>query len=280
MVRIVTDSTANLKPELAAQHNILVIPLKVQMGNQAYSEGVDLTGEEYIRKLPSQNPLPTTSQPTPIEFEEAYNRILAEGDEIISIHLSSDLSGTHNSATIGANSTDKSKITVIDSRTISVGLTMLAIAAAEMAKAGKSRSEIVASIEKLMQTVPLALTLDTLEYLRKGGRIGGAQALIGGLLKIKPTIEVKNGKLEAGERARSRGKALDLLVEKMVATFGNKPIWVGIAEVASPDVAEFEKALRAKLNVQRLYICTIGPVVATHTGPNTIGVAGMHAPTL
>lgn len=278
MVRIVTDSTANIAPDLAAQHNITIVPLKVQMGGKAYSEGVDLTGQEYIQRLPTQNPLPTTSQPTPIEFEETYNKILAEGDEIVSIHLSSDLSGTHNSATIGRNSTNPDKITVVDSRTVSAGLALLVIAAAEMAQAGKSRDEIESGVKKLMATNPLALTLDTLEYLRKGGRIGGAQALIGGLLKIKPTIEIKNGKLEAGERARSRSKALDLLAEKMVSTFGDKPVWVGIAEVASPDVGEFERMLRERLNVQRFYVCTIGPVVATHTGPNTIGVTGIYAP--
>lgn len=278
MVRIVTDSTANIAPELAAQLNVIIVPLKVQMGGKAYSEGVDLTGQEYIQRLPSQNPLPTTSQPTPVEFEETYNKLLASGDEIVSIHLSSDLSGTHNSATIGMNSTDPGKISVVDARTVSAGLALLVIAAAEMAQAGKSRDDIVAGVKKLMETNPLALTLDTLEYLRKGGRIGGAQALIGGLLKIKPTIEIKNGKLEAGERARSRGKALELLVEKMANAFGDKPVWIGIAEVASPDVAEFERMLREKLNVKRLYVCTIGPVVATHTGPNTIGVTGIYAP--
>lgn len=276
MTRIVTDSTANLSSDLLQQHNITVVPLRLQMGGKDYRDG-EITQDEFFRRLPTTNPLPTTSQPTPLDFEEVYDQILAQGEDILSLHLSSDLSGTHNSARIAATNKGLDRISVVDSRTISGGLALAILAAAELLKAGKSRTDVAAEVERLAKDIQLFLTLDTLEYLKRGGRIGGAAALVGGLLRIKPTIVIKDGRLEAGERARSRRKALELLVEKQVTAFGNRPVWVAIAEGAATDTEEFEGLLRAGLNVQKLIRCQLGPVIGTHTGPNTLGCAAMPA---
>ncbi|MBA3530801.1 MAG: DegV family EDD domain-containing protein, partial [Ardenticatenales bacterium] len=137
MVRIVTDSAANLSTDLVEKHNIHVVPLRVQMGSDTYREGIDLTQEEFFRRLPTTNPLPSTSQPTPLDFEEVYKEILATGDEIVSVHLSSDLSGTYNSARNAMLSFEGSPISIVDSRSVSAGIALHALAAARMAEAGK-----------------------------------------------------------------------------------------------------------------------------------------------
>ena len=152
--------------------------------------------------------------------------------------------------------------------------------AVEMANRGQSRAEIVKVIQSYSQQSELLFTLDTLEYLRRGGRIGAARAFIGSLLGIKPILKLEDGRLGAGKRARSRGKALQMIVQQLSKEFSGKPLWVAIANAQSNDLETFEKMLRDSLNVQELITCQIGPVVATHTGPNTLGVAVMPAPTL
>lgn len=280
MVRIVTDSAANIPDELVEKHRLAVVPLKVQLNGQTYREGVDLSQEEFFAQLPKANPLPSTSQPSPLEFQEVYEEILKDGDEIISIHLSSDLSGTYNSARNAASALEGQPIAVVDSRSVSAGIALHVLAAAHMVEAGLSRDEIVSRLGSLAPETLLVLTLDTLEYLKKGGRIGGARALLGGLLRVKPLIYIKDGKLEPGERARSRKKAIEQLVQMEVDRFGDQPLWVGLAEAAADDRAVLESLAQERLNIQKLIRCQIGPVVATHTGPGTLGIVAMPAPTL
>lgn len=280
MIQLVTDSTANLPSALVQQYKIIVVPLKVHMGNETYYEGVTLTQEEFLRQLPNANPHPTTSQPSPADFQKIYSEMLlvSEDTEIISLHISDKLSGTYNSAFNGAKNLDESRISVVDSRTVSAGLALLVFAAAKMAEAGKSRKEIVAAIESLSKQSELLFTLDTLEYLRRGGRIGTASALIGALLGIKPILKLEDGRLGAGKRARSRRKALQQIIKQIREAFGQKPVWVALGEAQAKDLDEFEQMVRNNLNAQEVIQCQIGPVVATHTGPNTLGVAVMPAP--
>lgn len=275
MVKIVTDSTGNLPNELVLKHKIVVVPLKVHIDGKTYHEGVDLTQEEFFRRLRTATPLPTTSQPTPLEFEKVYSSLLSqsENQEIISLHISSELSGTYNSAYHGAMNVGEGRISVMDTRTVSAGLCLLVLAAVQLVETGQSRSEIMKKLDFLTKEMQLVFTLDTLEYLRRGGRIGNAQAFIGGLLRIKPTIILEDGRLQAGKRARSRRKAIDLLLAKPQESFGNKPVWVAIAEAMASDMEVLESLIHQKLNVQKLVHCQIGPVVATHTGPNTLGLA-------
>lgn len=280
MIHIVTDSTATMPADLVQKHNIAVVPLIVQMGNQTFHEGVNLTQEEFFKRLPSAKPLPTTSQPSPADFQKTYENILNDSNEteIISLHISSELSMTYNSALNGAKATQPDRISVVDTRTVSAGLALLVLLATKMAEMGKSRAEIVKAIQSASEQSQLLFTLDTLEYLRRGGRIGGARALIGSLLRIKPILKLQDGRLEAGKRARSRRKALQMIVEQLSGQFSDQPLWVAIADAQANDLNLFQTMLEEKLNVQEFMICQIGPVVATHAGPNTLGVAVMPAP--
>lgn len=275
MIQIVTDSTANLPNDLVRKHNIVVVPLKVHLDCDTFYEGVDLTPEEFFRRLPTANPLPTTSQPSPLDFEKVYSSLLSQSEkqEVISLHISSELSATYNSASQGAMKVDESRISVMDSRTVSAGLCLLVLAAVRMIETGQSRSEIMKKLASLTKEMQLVFTLDTLEYLRRGGRIGNARAFLGGLLRIKPTIKLENGRLEAGKRTRSRRKAIELLLAEPQDSFKTNPVWVALADAMAEDVDVLETLVHEKLNVQKLVHCQIGPVVATHTGPNTLGLA-------
>lgn len=277
MVRIVTDSAANLPDDIVQQYNIVVVPLYVQVGATTYREGVNLSQEEFFARLPTANPLPTTSQPSPADFEEIFKPIVEAGDEIVVVCISSKLSGTFNSARNAMLAMPDAPISVADTLSASIGEGLIVVAAARMAQAGKSREAIVARVEELAAKTLLVLTLDTLEYLRKGGRIGGAQAFLGGLLRVKPVIFIKDGKLEPGERARSRRKAIEQLVEMEVSRFGNQPLWACIGRASADDLDELEAQARARLNIQELIRCDIGPVVGTHTGPGTLGIAAFPA---
>ncbi len=278
MIRLVTDSAANLPPDLATQYNVTIVPLRVQIGANSYREGIDLSQEEFFRQLPNANPLPTTSQPTPMDFEEIFQEILGAGDEVLTVTLSSRLSGTYNSAHNALQTLGAARISVVDSKSASVGVSLLVLAAARMVAAGRARQHIVAELERLADELLLVLTLDTLEYLKRGGRIGGAAAFLGGLLRVKPVLFLKDGVIEPGERARSRSKAITQLIEMEAARFGNQPVWVGVAQAMADDVDQLETLARQKLNVQEMIRSNIGPVVATHTGPGTLGLAVMPAP--
>lgn len=282
MIRVVTDSGANLSPDLLRAEGILAVPLNIHMGSSSFKEGVDLSSEAFYQKLPTASPAPTTSQPSPAEYEEVYRRFLDQGDEVIVVTLSSKLSGTYNSAIQGRQllGGDPS-VSVVDSLSASAGEGMMAIAAARAARAGRSRAEIVAMLEQMVRETYLAFTLDTLEYLRRGGRIGGAQAFLGSILRVKPVIILKDGKVEAGDRARSRRRAIERLVEMAGDRYGDQPVWLGVAHaVAEEDMNQLEAEARRALNVVESVRCEIGPVVGTHTGPGTLGLAAVPAPSI
>jgi DegV family protein with EDD domain len=279
MVRIVTDSGSALAPNLHEQYDIPAVPLMVQIGSTTYHDGVNLTQQEFLRLLPQANPLPTTSQPSPADFEAVYSDILKQGDEIVSIHLSSKLSGTYNSARNAKLAiADNAPISVIDSESASVGAGLLSLAAARMAEAGRSRETIAQRIEALVPQILLVLTLDTLEYLKKGGRISGASAFIGGLLKFKPVLVLKEGKIEPAERPRSRRKAMETMVDMLAERFGSQPVWAGAADAMADDVDKLIEMARGRLNVQEFVHSGLSPAIATHTGPNTLGLVAMPAP--
>ncbi|MDQ4074927.1 MAG: DegV family protein [Chloroflexota bacterium] len=278
MIRIVTDSGANLPPAIVAKYNIAIVPLRVHIGDQSYREGIEISQERFYQQLVDADPLPKTSQPSPAEFEEVYREILEQGDEIVSIHLTSKLSGTYNSARNAMLALDETRMSVIDSKSASVGMGLLVLAAARLAEAGRSREEIVSRVETLADDVLLVFTPETLEYLRKGGRIGAAQAFLGGLLRVKPIIMLQDGVVEPSGRARSRGKAIEQLVQMEVDRFGDRPVWVGIAQAMAEDVDQLEELARERLKIQELIRAEISPVIATHAGPGVLGIAVLPAP--
>ncbi|MCB0078665.1 MAG: DegV family protein [Anaerolineales bacterium] len=278
MIRLVTDSASNVPEDIRSRYNIEVVPLKVIFGSESYREGNEISVDEFLRRLPHADPMPTTSQPSPLEFEETFRAIVDAGDEVLCLVLSSKLSGTYNSARNAMIALEGAPISLVDTLSISAGASMMLKAAGDMIEAGLDREQIATRLQPLTEECELVLTLDTLEYLKRGGRIGGAQAFIGGLLKVKPTIILKDGVLEAGERARSRKKALGYIVERHANHFGDQPVWVGIAQAAADDSSELEALLRQRLNVQTLIRSEIGPVILTHTGPAVVGAAVIPAP--
>lgn len=272
-VRIVTDSTADLPKEEADALGIIVVPLTVFFGEEAYLDGVELDNAGFYRKLAASKDLPRTSQPSPAMFQEAYTRLLNEGaDAILSIHLSSKLSGTYQSACTARDSMPERTvpIEVVDSKSISVGMGRAIMRAAREGREGKSLEEIQARVlDELARTHILAV-LDTLEYVRRGGRIGGARAMLGNMLSFKPIISLKDGEVVPVEQPRTRGKAY-ARVAQLLSDVGALE-HVSIAE-ASDDVGQqLTEAIRATYQGE-LPIYKLGAVLGTHTGPGTAAVA-------
>jgi len=212
-IRIVTDSTADLPEEIVQELSITVVPSIVRFGADALREGVDITNAEFYHRITVDPEHPSTSQPSPGEFVEAYQGIAAEADEIISIHVSSNLSGTIESATLAAgNEAVVTPVHVVDSLSVSMALGSLVVLAAERARDGVGVEAIVSELNDWIPRGRICFLLDTLEYLKRGGRIGAAQAFLGSLLKVKPILHVMNGVVEPLDRSRSVKKATDRMV--------------------------------------------------------------------
>lgn len=276
-VRIVTDSTADLPPSVSSDLNIEVVPLKIHWENTTYLDGVDLHPEEFFEKLASAVSLPTTSQPTPGEFESVY-RGLSEAEGIVSIHVSGKLSGTIQSAELAQREVRNGPdIVIVDSLTASLGLGLVAIAAAEAARDGASLSEVAALARSLVPRLHLVFLVDTLKYLEKGGRIGKAQAFLGTLLSVKPILTVRDGEVHPLERVRTMRRAMERFND-LLASFPN-PERQAVMHATSPTEAEeLARRLKPRSPNRDVLISRIGPVVGTYLGPGAIGATVIEAP--
>jgi len=272
-VKIVTDSSSYPKPEVVAKHDIRVVPLRVAFGSEVFAEGVDITNEEFYQRLAKGGKLPTTSQPSVADFTRVYRELAEQGYPILSLHISSKLSGTCASALAAKNALPQAQIEIVDSLTIAMG--MLISPAAEAAERGETLSQIVASIEKLNKCIKVVAAFDTLEYLWKGGRIGAARALVGTLLKIKPVLTHEGGEVKILNKARTMAQAIEHMlgfVEKEVK--GSISLHSYIAHSHVPDAARaLEKELSENFNWVELRFLEMGPVLGTHMGPGLIGVS-------
>ena len=276
MVKIVADTTLNVPSEIAEQLGIHVIPLKVLFGNETFLDVVELSPTEFYQRLATCKELPTTSQPSAGEFYDLYSRLVQDGSEVISIHISSLLSGTIASAKAGREMlSDPSLVHIVDSRLVSIAAGMFAIAAAEAAQAGQTCVQILRRLDQMVDSALLFFIVDTLEYLQKGGRIGGAAALLGMALSIKPLLFFENGRIEPLEKIRTKKKAVRRMIELMVEQVGaDTPVWAAIPYTNVPEEAqELAEQVRARLNCVRLYIAEAGPVLGTHGGPGCLGLA-------
>jgi DegV family protein with EDD domain len=275
---IVTDSTADIPLDVREQLGISMVPLKVNFGDQSYLDNITLQPAQFYEKLSSFNGLATTSQPSPADFYDVYKKLTDEGHTVISIELSAAMSGTYQAATIAKSMLEAEAevdITVIDSKSASYGYGMIVIIAAEMAKAGASKEEIIAEVHRLRKELKLYFLVDTLEYLRKGGRIGKASAVLGSLLNIKPILSIDDeGTVFPLEKARGQKRAMARIAELLEADFHGKAVNLSVASTPGylSGVSEMTELLRTKLNVKRFQETSIGPVVGTHTGPGTIGL--------
>lgn len=272
-VAIVTDSTSDLGP-LAAPNGIEVVPLTIRFGNEEFRDGVDLTESEFYRKLDESSTTPITAQPTPALFAQTYQRLLDGGAErIISVHLPATLSGTINAAAIAANEIGGGKVDVVDSRTATAGLGMLALDAARRAAAGEDAETIAAALRADVPKVQLFATIPSLTYLARGGRIGQLSGLVGNVLKIVPILTLVDGTLKEYAKVRTFPRAVDQIVEiatsKLAGSHGAR---VAVIHSMSPDLAQsVSDRLAAAAQLGSIYICPLGPTVGTHAGPGAVG---------
>lgn len=274
-VRIVTDSTADIPAQQAAPLGIVVVPLTVFFGDEAFLDGVDLDNQGFYRKLATAKDLPRTSQPSPASFQEVYTRLIDEGaDGILSVHLSSKLSGTYQSARTARDSlpenVKKVPIEVVDTLSISVGMSRAILLAAQQAREGHDLQEIKARLLDQLSRTRILAVLDTLEYVRRGGRIGGARAMLGNMLSFKPIISLKDGEVVPLEQPRTRSKAYARIAELLAAAGSIE--YVAIAE-ASEDVGQqLAQAIKSTYKGE-LPIYRLGAALGTHTGPGTAAIA-------
>jgi DegV family protein with EDD domain len=273
-VAIVTDSTSYLPSDLITKHGVRVVPLQVVIGGVAYDEGVELTSETVAEALRNWTPV-TTSRPSPAAFLDAYEQAASEGcDGIVSIHLSSEISGTHESATLAARDSPV-PTQVVDSRSLGMGLGFAVVTAAETAATGEaSLDEIVAAASKRAAASKAVFYVDTLEHLRRGGRIGAGAAFLGSALAVKPLLHLVDGHIEPLEKVRTSAKAIARLEEITVQHAGSGDVDIAVAHLANPDRAQtLADRLRDRLpNVGTLLVSEVGAVVGAHVGPGMLSV--------
>ena len=272
-VAIVTDSVADLPPQVAEELGITVVPLVVRFGTELYRDGLDLHPDQFYGKLKTSKALPATSVPPPAAFADAYDKLSERTNEIVVICLTSKLSATYQVALQATGLLKKRcRIEVLDSQWAVMAQGFIAIAAAKTARAGASLDEVVDVARHTMRRVDMVAAFDTLEYLERGGRIGKAQAFLGSLLKVNPIICMKNGEVHPLARERSRVRAIGYLYD-FVATFGNVE---GLAVEYATDSDEADKLvqrLRSKYPQVSIYLTRTSPVIGTHTGPGLIVVS-------
>jgi len=276
-IRVVTDSASDLPREIAQRLEIDIVPLTIRFGDEEFVDRVDLTPEAFWAKCKASKTLPETAAPSPGAFQASYERAKSDGcDGVVVLTLSSLLSATHQSATLGAEAVEGLiPVKVIDTLNVSMGQGLLVIEAAELAKSGASIEEIVAHTEQLIKRSGVVATLDTLDHLIKGGRIGGAKALLGQVLSIKPLIELKEGVVAEAGRQRTRAKALAAVANTAA---GHAPLRrFALIHGAASDVATLEALVRDIKTEHPLIVTDIGPVVGTHGGPGIIGLTWIEA---
>lgn len=277
MVKVVTDSCSGITPELARKFGISVVPLYVQFGNEVYRDNVDLSTEQFYQKLEKSKITPTTSTPGPEVFAELFTTLAEETNEIVAIMFSQMLSGAYGAALQGKTMVTRDcRIEVIDSKLAISAQMLLVISAARMARSGANLDQIVDWVRKAIPRLHIQMTFDTLEYLRKGGRIGMAQAFLGSLLKVNPVLTLKDGLVFPVARLRNRPRAIDYLVD-FVRSFSRIEA-VAIEDVTTPDDLEIlAERLKGLVSPENFYHSKVDPVVGVHVGPRVLAACVLEA---
>jgi DegV family protein with EDD domain len=270
-IAIVTDSTADLPSQLARTRSITVVPLTLNFEGRSLLDGVDIRPSEFYRKLPNATTHPTTSQPSAGRFAEAYSDLLVDHSDVISIHISEKLSGTYASASQGAEMTDSKRVHVIDSQLVSMSLGLLTLAASEMVSRGDGASSIVERVSSMRELVQTYFSVATLEFLRRGGRIGRASAMLGSVLQVKPVLCIRDGLVTPLERVRTFDRALNRVVELTREVDRGKGLCVIVGHADAEADAE-RVARELEPHCETLMIQPLGPVVGAHAGPGVVGV--------
>jgi len=274
-IAIVTDSTANLPRKWVEQYLVHVVPLKVNWGDETFRDGVDITTEEFYKKLAQSKSLPTTSQPSVQDFLQVFEDLEDQVDAIIAPLISSGISGTVATAQLAAREITRIPIEIVDTHITSMGQVLIVLAIARAIEQGKSLQEIRQVAEDIARRLHTFFAVDTLEYLHRGGRINTASRYLGTVLAIKPILYFnEEGKIDALERVRTKKKALLRLLELAEAHAGGRAVHVGIVQANAPaEAQEFQAEAERRLNCREIFTVECSPNIAVHVGPGTIGIA-------
>ncbi|MQA34118.1 DegV family protein [Modestobacter roseus] len=274
-VAVVTDSTAYLPAEVVAELGIEVVPLYVVLAGRSGREGSDVTSAEVARALSVRGGHVTTSRPTPGDFVTTYRRLLTGGaDRVVSVHLSGELSGTWDAARVAAGQVGEHLVTVLDSRSAAMGNGFAVLAAARAAAAGGSAEQVAQAARETAAASRTFFVVDTLEHLRRGGRIGSAAAWLGTALAVKPVLHVTDGRVVPLEKVRTSARAISRLVQRAVEVAGDRPVAAAVHHLAAPERAErLAEQLRDRLpQLRELHVSELGAAVGAHVGPGAVGV--------
>ncbi|MBI9045364.1 MAG: DegV family protein [Anaerolineaceae bacterium] len=279
-VAIVTDSTSDIPESWLEKYPIHIVPLKVIFGEETYSDGVDISANEFYSRLETSTLMPSTSQPNPSDFLEIYKDLLDDGFDIISIHISLKLSATLNSAKNAAKALNTDRIFVIDSTVTCMALGLQVETLAKAALAGATLEECKTLANSTIDHVGALFVVETLEFLKRGGRIGGAAAFLGTALNLKPILELQDGKIEAVERVRTMSKAIAQMVKLLEQRLtGKNNIRLAVVHATNPKGAEkLADTLKEKFQIEQVSISDLNSVLGTHVGPGTLSVTFLSDP--
>ncbi|MCJ7518613.1 MAG: DegV family protein [Anaerolineaceae bacterium] len=274
-IAFITDSTAYLQGEFATKHNIKVVPLNLHWDNETFKDNVDITAQAFYERLEKSNSIPTTSQPSSGEFLAAFNESSRGVEALVAVLISSGISGTLDSALMAKKEFNQIPLEVVDSKVTSAGLALLIKAMTAVAEKDGSVDDVVRMGKRVFDTMGVFFVVDTLKYLHKGGRIGGASAFLGSALDLKPILYLSaEGKIEALEKVRTKKKAVNRLIDIAVEKTGGKKAHVGIMQANALEGAQAIKAeLEKRMDLAELEIYELSPVIGTHAGPGTLGIA-------
>jgi len=272
-IKIVTDSSCDLPPQLIKQLGITVVPLYVRFGKETYRDRVDISEDEFYQRLQKDPVHPNTIQPSPQDFADVYQKLAPEADGIVSTHISGKLSGTCNAALQGKEIACKGcPIEVIDSQTLTMGLGMVSIAAAKVANAGGSIEQVMGEVKQMIPRIHLLFILDTLKYLALGGRIGKAKALLGSVLNVKPILAIKEGEVVPAGQVRSRSKGIDRLFDFVQSASSIQDL--AIIYNTTPDEAQtLAERMTPIFAKEQIIITRLGPMLGVHAGPGALAIA-------
>ncbi len=272
-VKVVTDSTADLPPQIAEELGITVVPVYLRFGEKVYRDGVDISQDEFYQKLVEGPIHPSTSQPTPADFTEVYRKFSQEADGIVSIHLSAKTSGTYNSALQGRELAETGRhIEVVDSLSVSMGLGLIAMAAARLAEAGESLQRVIEEIRQVIPCIRILGVFDTFKYLLLGGRISKAKAIMGSVLNVKPILTMRDGELCLAGLARTRSKGIERLFNLAKDALNIQEL--AIVHSTTPDEAgSLKERIASIFDKKQIHIARLGPALGVHGGPGTLVLA-------
>jgi len=273
-IRIVIDSTADVTQEIIEKHDLKMVPLKVNFENESYLDKVELTTSMFFDKLAQAEKSPTTSQPSPGDFVQAFSEVLLEGDQVLGIFLASELSGTYDSARMAKEMIGSDNIRIVDSKSVCLGAFALILEAIELVNQKKGIDEIVDELERVKGSIVAVAGLDTLKYLEKGGRLSKGQAVIGSLLNIKPVIGIKDGAVSVIDKVRGKNKMikwLDEWIEKNNFDLSNKTVLLFHGQ-SYDQLKALREVIEEKYKIKNIIEQEVGAVIGTHSGPGVLGI--------